>query len=38
MDKLEYIPGDLVMTNGVPYCYANEAFGIDYFSLKKVVE
>ena len=25
MDKLEYIPGDLVITNGVPYCYANEA-------------
>ena len=38
MDKLEYIPGDLVMTNRVPYCYINEAFGIDYFSLKKVVE
>ena len=29
MDKLEYIPGDLVMTNGAPYCYANEALGID---------
>ena len=37
MDKL-YIPGDLVMTNGVPYCYANEAQEIDYFSLEKVAE
>lgn len=24
--------------NGEPYCYANEAWGIDYFSLEKVVE
>ena len=31
MKKLEYIPGDLVMTNGVPHCYANEALGIDFF-------
>ena len=38
MELNKYIPGDLVMTNGVLYCYANEAFGIDYFSLKKVVE
>lgn len=38
MELNKYIPGDLVMTNGVHYCYANEAFGIDYFSLKKVVE
>ena len=38
MKKLEYIPGDLVMTNGVPYCYAKEALGINYFSLQKVVE
>ena len=38
MKKLEYIPGDLVMTNGVPYCYANEAWGINYFSLEKVEE
>lgn len=37
MDKL-YIHGDLVMTNGVPYKYTNEAWGIDYFSLEKVVE
>lgn len=36
MDKLEYIPGDMVMTNGEPYCYANDAWGIDYFSLEKV--
>ena len=38
MKKLEYIPGDLVMTNGVPYGIANEAWGIDYFSLEKVEE
>ena len=38
MELNKYIPGDLVMTNGVPYCYANEAWGIDYFSLEKVVE
>ena len=38
MDKLEYIPGDLVMTNGEPYQCPNEALGIDYFSFKKVVE
>lgn len=24
--------------NGEPYCYVNEAWGIDYFSLEKVVE
>ena len=35
MNKLEYIPGDFVKTNGVPYCYANEALGIDYFPLRK---
>lgn len=33
MELNKYITGDLVMTNGVPYCYANEAWGIDYFSL-----
>ena len=38
MEPNKYIPGDLVMANEVPYCYANEALGIDYFSLKKVVE
>lgn len=27
-----------IKKNGEPYCYANEAWGIDYFSLKKVVE
>lgn len=27
-----------IKENGEPYCYANEAWGIDYFSLKKVVE
>lgn len=27
-----------IKKNGEPYCYANEACGIDYFSLKKVVE
>ena len=26
MDKLEYIPGDLVMTNGVPLCTAKDVF------------
>ena len=38
MDKLEYIPGDLVMTNGEHYQCPNEAWGINYFSLEKVVE
>lgn len=38
MELNKYIPGDLVMTNVVPYCYSNEAFGINYFSLKKVAE
>lgn len=27
-----------IKKNGEPYCYANEAWGIDYFSLEKVVE
>lgn len=27
-----------IKKNGEPYCYANEAWGIDYFSLKKVEE
>lgn len=27
-----------IKKNGEPYYYANEACGIDYFSLKKVVE
>lgn len=27
-----------IKKNGEPYLYANEACGIDYFSLKKVVE
>ena len=27
-----------IKKNGEPYCYANEALGIDYFSLKKVIE
>lgn len=27
-----------IKKNGEPYQYANEAWGIDYFSLKKVVE
>ena len=36
MSMLEYIPKDLVMTNGEPYQCPNEAWGIDYFSLKKV--
>lgn len=27
-----------IKKNGEPYCYTNEAWGIDYFSLKKVVE
>ena len=27
-----------IKKNGEPYCYANEALGIDYFSLEKVVE
>lgn len=38
MNKLEYIPGDLVMTNGVPLGTANQAWGVDYFSLEKVAE
>ena len=38
MKKLEYIPGDLVMTNGVPYQCPNEAWGINYLSLEKVEE
>ena len=25
-----------IKKNGEPYCYANEAWGIDYFSLEKV--
>ena len=27
-----------IKKNGEPYQYANEAWGIDYFSLEKVVE
>lgn len=27
-----------IKKNGEPYCYANEAWGIDYFSLMKVEE
>lgn len=27
-----------IKKNGEPYCYANKAWGIDYFSLEKVVE
>lgn len=27
-----------IKKNGEPYCYVNEAWGIDYFSLEKVVE
>lgn len=27
-----------IKKNGETYCYANEAWGIDYFSLEKVVE
>lgn len=27
-----------IKKNGEPFCYTNEAWGIDYFSLKKVVE
>lgn len=27
-----------IKKNGKPYQYANEAFGIDYFSIEKVVE
>ena len=27
-----------IKKNGEPYCYANEAWGIDYFSLEKVTE
>lgn len=27
-----------IKKNGEPYCYANEAWGIDYFSLEKVEE
>lgn len=27
-----------IKKNGEPYCYTNEAWGIDYFSLKKVEE
>lgn len=27
-----------IKKNGEPYCFANEAWGIDYFSLEKVVE
>ena len=27
-----------IKKNGEPYYYANEAWGIDYFSLEKVVE
>ena len=66
MNRLEYIPGDLVSVyvgikkyivevigtenenevlsyqikfqNGEPYKDVNEAWGIDYFSLEKVVE
>ena len=38
MNELEYIPGYLVMTNGVPFGTANETWGINYFSLQKVVE
>lgn len=38
MDKLEYIPGDLVMTNGEPYKDVNQAWGVDYFSLEKITE
>ena len=27
-----------IKKNGEPYCFTNEAWGIDYFSLEKVVE
>ena len=27
-----------IKKNGEPYCFVNEAWGIDYFSLEKVVE